>query len=225
MNNDILIITSKVVSLENKLLIKLDGIIPTQRAIELAEKADMDPKVVQIIMDEPNTEVVGHVKNALLTINAFGMIPNSGVDQSNSPKGAVILLPRKPEEFATKIVNRIKDDFGVSVGVIIMDSTVNPLRQGTSGIALAVAGFEPVISDIGKTDLFGRLMVMTTRAIGDNIATAANIVMGESNEQTPFAIVRGLDFNFNDLGKKVDLIPQEYCLFFGPFSELRRMRQ
>ena len=77
--NDILIITSKVVSLEKKLMIKLEDIIPSQQASELGQKANMNPKVVQVILDEPKTEVIGNVQNALLTINTFGMIPNAGV--------------------------------------------------------------------------------------------------------------------------------------------------
>ena len=91
------------------------------------------------------------------------------------------------------------------------------------GVALGISGMEPVIDDRGKQDLYSYTMTITTRAIADNIATASNLVMGESNEQTPFALVRGVEYETKeDVSMFETLMPEEECLYFGPLLQLSR---
>lgn len=111
------------------------------------------------------------------------MIANGGIDQSNvGCEGKFIRLPRNPDKSAVELVKAIRARYGVRVGVIITDSVVHALRRGTSGIALGVAGIKSVIDEIGKPDIFGRKMGITVRAVADNIASGALLLMGETDE-------------------------------------------
>ena len=108
----------------------------------------------------------------------------------------------------------------MQIGVIIADSRTHAMRLGCSGVAIGCAGITSVIDDRGRSDLFGRKLEVTKRAIADNIASAAELVMGEADECTPAAIVRGLGMPIgNQVG--VDSIAADECLFMGVFRKNR----
>ena len=141
-------------------------------------------------------------------------LPNAGVDGSNAPPGCLIPLPLNPDASAIRIRKEIEQLCGVKVGVIIADSRTHAMRSGCSGVAIGCAGIESVIDDRGRTDLFGRRMEVTKRAIADNISSAAEIVMGETDEGVPAAIVRGLDIPIKEVSG-VESIDANDCLFMG----------
>ncbi|MFB5607129.1 MAG: coenzyme F420-0:L-glutamate ligase, partial [Candidatus Nitrosomaritimum yanchengensis] len=118
------------------------------------------------------------------------MAPNAGIDKSNARKNQVILYPNKPYLIAEQIRRKIFLKFLIHVGIILVDSRLMPARIGTSGIAIACAGIEPVLDMRSQKDLDGNLLKVTFQAVIDNIATIANHKMGEGAESKPFAIVR-----------------------------------
>src|SRR5262249_36227592 len=117
--------------------------------------------------------------------------PNAGIDKSNVPRGYVILYPKDPFASARMLRDAILKRLKRRVGVVIADSRLMPTRIGTTGVAIGCCGFLPVEDLRGKKDLFGKVLRVTQRAVADSIATVGVAVMGESDESTPVAIVRG----------------------------------
>ena len=219
-DNDILVIASKIVAVAEGNIRFYDSIEPTGEAIELAEKAHIDPEFAQVILEEAEDNYVGTVPGAITTINQYGLLANAGADQSNAGVEQVILLPKDCKKSAEHIHKENLKQKNKFVGVIIADSRTTPLRLGTVGSALATFGFQSLLDERGNNDLFGRAMHVTVRAIADQLATAAEIVMGETNERTPFAIIRGYPMNRINKEEEIDLntqISAEECMFLGPF--------
>ena len=213
---DILIITSKLVATCENRVISVSNIKPSKRAKLLGEKSSLPSEFVEIVINEAE-EVYGYVEGAILTLKEGVIQANAGVDRSNAPPRTVILLPENPEKTAYVIHKKIREEEGVHVGVIICDSNSLPLRIGTGGFALAVAGFEPVLDERGKIDLFGRPLQVTRRNLADSLAHAAQILMGESDEGIPMVLVRGAPVRLvNDfISSDVLKIAPEKCLFLG----------
>ena len=166
----------------------------------------------------------GAVPGAVLAIRKNIIQANAGVDQSNAGgENHLIILPRNPIRTANKLCKQIKEKINKEVGVIIADSKIHPLRRGTSGFALAVAGFRPIIDDRGSSDLYGRPMSVTTRAIADNLVCGSEILMGETDQKIPIVIARGCkDVVFHDLNDEEEeknnmlmKIDPESCFYMG----------
>jgi len=126
-----------------------------------------------------------------------------------------VLFPAQPYATARRLRQALRQRPGVNVGVILTDSWLMPGRLGTSGVALATAGFRPIQDERGKTDLFGNPMQVTQRGIADSICVCAQMVMGERDEATPFAIVRGTGVALTDDEITVDdvAIPWDMCIY------------
>ncbi len=149
------------------------------------------------------------VKDGIVTCNA-------GIDNSNVEKGSVVLWPEKVWEWVQNFREKLSEKFGVKeLGVVITDSKCTPRRLGVTGFALAWAGFEGIADERGKVDLFGNKISVTQRNLADSIADSAVLIMGETNESSPFAIVREVPVSFTN--EKVDRsgvnIPREEDLF------------
>lgn len=225
-NGDIIVITSKVVSMEQRSSVTLADIVPGDQARELSKLAHLPPEVIQAVVDECNGEVIGAVHGAILTKTPYGLLPNAGLDLSNVPEGYALLLPRNPDRVAQDYQEQIKRITGKQVCVIISDSNIMPLRRGTFSIAIGTAGIRPVHDVRGTRDLFGRELRITTRALADNLATAANMAMGEAAERTPFALIRGLDLVTAESHSNSEmLMPEDQCLFYGPLVHQRREKE
>jgi len=217
--DDILVIASKVVSVVEKRIKKCEDITPTNEAQIVGKKANISSEFAQVILDEANNRYIATVPGAITTLNKYGLMANAGADQSNVGIGKVILLPQNCKISAEKIHKRILDQLNKYVGIIIADSRTMPLRLGTVGGALATYGFKSIIDERGKNDLFGRPMHITTRAIADQLATAAELLMGETTEQTPFVIIRGYPIERISSEDEQDinsLITEDNCMFIGP---------
>jgi coenzyme F420-0:L-glutamate ligase len=158
--------------------------------------------------------IYGGVSKALLTLKNNIWTANAGVDHKNVPKGYVALWPKNSQKSGEKIRKMILERTGRQVGVLIIDSHVTPLRMGTTGVALGIAGFEPVRDYRFDKDLYGNSIHITRHAIADDIASAAHLMMGESSEQTPVILVRNAPVKLCD---RVDLnstiISPKECLF------------
>lgn len=220
-DKDIVSITSKIVSMQQKAAVKISDIIPSEQAKKLAQTSKMDPKLAQIVIDESGNQIYGAVFHAILAKTPYGLSANAGIDMSNAPEGYTLLLPRDPDKEARRIRKRINKEFDVDIAVIIIDSRTIPLRMGTTAVALGVAGMEPIIDERGKDDLYGHKMTITTRAIADNVANSTNMLMGETDERTPFGILRGMKYKSGeDVSMKSTLMPEDQCLYFAPLMKL-----
>jgi len=227
--NDILVITEKVVSFsQNRIIDKSSIIIKDGLAKKLAIKYQMDPAFVQLIINEADT-ILGGVKGVLLTEVHNILIANAGIDQSNSGGlDKFVLLPKDPQETAYNIYQELKEKTYVkNLGIIISDSRVQPMKKGTIGVAIAVAGFEPVENCIGKLDLFNRPLRITKRAIADDLVCGAQVLMGEANEQIPVVLIRDAPVKFTDRKISYDemIINKEDCLFMNVFKDLKNYKK
>lgn len=218
-NDDILVIASKVISVVEKRIIKYEDISPTEEAQIICKDAHISPEFTQIILDESKNRYIGTVPGAITTLNKYGLMANAGADQSNVGDKKVILLPKDCKASAQNIHQKLLNQINLYIGIIIADSRTMPMRLGTVGGALATFGFQSIIDERGKNDLFGRQMHITTRAIADQLATAAELLMGETNEQIPFVIIRGYPIKRITRKEEQDinsLITEENCMFIGP---------
>jgi coenzyme F420-0:L-glutamate ligase len=212
-DGDILVIAESPVATAEGCMVALATVTPSQRAVELGGRYGMDPRLVEVVLGESEA-VVGGVKGFLLTLQQGTLLPNAGVDLSNTPRGTALPLPKDPNGSAVRIRKAIEKKTGARVGVIIADSRTHAMRLGCASVAIGCAGIRAVIDERGRTDLYGRVLEVTQRAVADNIASAAVLVMGEADESIPCAIVRGLGLPIVDeVG--VPAIAAEECLFMG----------
>lgn len=220
---DILIITSKVVALAEGRIVNLHTIKPSKKAKKLAHLSHYlgkpDPRLIELILQE--TDVVFPGKT-LTTLKNNILIPSAGIDLSNAPAGHAILWPKNPQKTAKKLWQTFRKRFHLrKLGIIISDSRCQPLRLGTTGIALAWAGFYGIEDARGKKDIYGKPLRVTQKAIADNLASAALVVMGEAGEKIPFAIVRNAPVKFtNRIPRKNEMfVKPEDCIFSGVYNK------
>jgi coenzyme F420-0:L-glutamate ligase / coenzyme F420-1:gamma-L-glutamate ligase len=218
-DGDILVLAETAIATAEGNIIRLSEIIPSDRARELAARYLIDPAVAEVVLRESDS-IVGGIPGFLLCMKGGTLLPNAGVDASNAPPGCVTPLPVNPDQTALRIKNVIGQVTGARIGVIIADSRTHAMRLGCSGVAIGCAGFMAVIDDRGRSDLFGRKLEVTKRAVADNIASAAELVMGEADECTPAAIIRGIGLPIND-AVGIESIAADECLFMGVFAKSR----
>jgi len=191
-DGDVIVISSKFVAISEGRIVKLDSVIPSEYAVELASKYGMPAELCELIIRESD-EIMGGVVGFILAAKDGVLAPNAGIDRSNIVPGRAVLYPRNAMESASMIVDAMRFRHGLRIGVVVSDSRLMPTRRGTTGVALAVAGLEAVVDLRGKEDLFGNVLRVTSQAIADDLCSAAQLVMGEADEATPFVLIRGLD--------------------------------
>jgi coenzyme F420-0:L-glutamate ligase/coenzyme F420-1:gamma-L-glutamate ligase len=218
-DGDILVVTSKVVALTQGRIVNYKEIKPSKKAEELAKKYSLDPGFIEIILKEADA-VYGGVYRAILTMKDKVFVANAGADLSNAPEGFAILWPENPAIKAKKLKKEIENEFKVKIGVIISDSHCIPLRAGTFGFALTTVGFKSVIDERGKKDLFGKKMNITRRAIADDLASAAQILMGETDWRIPAVLIRDSGIEIKDSVENSEtLMPPDECLYSSIYIE------
>ena len=214
-DGDVLVVSSKFVAISEGRLVELRSVEAGARAKELASKFRMDPRLCELVLRESD-QVLGGIPGFLLTVKDGLLTPNAGIDKSNVRHGMVVLYPRRPEASAQQIRESLQYSLGVSVGVVICDSRLSPTRRGTTGVAIAASGVEAVLDMRGRKDLFGNVLKVTAQGVADDLSSAAEILMGESDEATPIVLVRGLRKN---LLRKTEYpsarfaIPMEECVY------------
>jgi coenzyme F420-0:L-glutamate ligase len=192
--DDILVISSKFVSMSEGALVALKSVKVSKRANILASKFKMDGRIAELTLQQ-SQQIVSGIPGFLLTINDGMIAPNAGIDKSNCPPGKVIVYPKDSFSSARLLRRKIFDKLRIRIAVVISDSRLMPTRIGCTGIAIGVSGFEPVEDFRGKKDLFGKKLRVTFKATADCLATLGVFVMGESNESIPFVVIRGADVN------------------------------
>jgi coenzyme F420-0:L-glutamate ligase len=196
-DDDIVVISSKFVSMSEGAVVDLGKVRVSKKARSLATKCHMEPKMAELVLRESDYIVKG-VPGFLLAVRDGMIAPNAGIDKSNVPKGYAILYPRDPFDTAEKLREKFLAVRGIRVGIVLADSRLMPTRIGTTGVAIACAGFEPVDDLRGRKDLFGNILKVTFKAVADGLATMGVAVMGESEESTPAAVVRGARVTWSD---------------------------
>jgi len=218
-SGDVLVVAETAVSTVEGGIIALDGIVPDGESLRLARKYSLDPRLVQCIRAESD-EIVGGIPGFLLCMKHGTLLPNAGIDTSNAPPGCITPLPRNPNRSAACLMHEIERRTGARIGIVIADSRTHPMRAGCSGVAIGCAGIPSVIDARGRRDLYGKELHVTRQALADNIASSAEIVMGEADESTPAAIVRGLGIPITDtIG--IETIAASECLFMGLLEKSR----
>jgi coenzyme F420-0:L-glutamate ligase/coenzyme F420-1:gamma-L-glutamate ligase len=196
-NNDIIVISSKFVSMSEGSIVSLRMVKASRKAQTIAAKCHMDAKMAELVLRESDYFIKG-VPGFLLAIRDGMIAPNAGIDKSNVPKGYAILYPRDPFGTAEKMRLKFLVEQGIRIGIVIADSRLMPTRIGTTGVAIACAGLQPIEDLRGRYDLFGNVLRVTFKAVADGLATMGVAVMGESDESTPVAIVRGAKVEWSD---------------------------
>jgi coenzyme F420-0:L-glutamate ligase / coenzyme F420-1:gamma-L-glutamate ligase len=196
-DNDIIIVSSKFVSISEGSVTKLDRVKVTHKAELIAEKFHIDERLAELVLRE-SEHIYGGIPGFLLCRKNGMLCPNAGIDKSNIPRGYAVLYPRSPFESAERLKLDFWNRMGVEIFVVISDSRLMPGRKGTTGVAISHSGFEPVIDERGKKDLFGNILRVTMRAVGDGLASIGVAIMGESKESTPVVVVRGFQVKKTD---------------------------
>ncbi len=213
-SDDILVLAQKIVSKSENRFARLSDTVPSQQAKELALTCDKDPRMVQLVLNE-SSQVIRASRGVLIVRHKLGhVMANAGLDQSNigNDEDLFLLLPENPDRSAQQLRNAIREETGVTIGIVICDSFGRPWRMGTTGVCIGCAGIHAVQDQRGETDLFGKILQVTMPANGDEIAAAASLIMGEASEGTPIVHIRGM--NISGEGNSSALIrPLEEDLF------------
>ena len=215
-SDDILVVTSKIVSKAEGRYADLRDVVPGAEALRLAAITRKEPRLVELALREASA-VVRAAPHVLILRHRLGhVMANAGIDQSNlGPDSAekVLLLPVDPDGSAAALRRGIGKRLGVIPGVVISDSFGRPWRLGVVNVAIGASGLDVLVDKRGERDRDGRTMEVTQIAVGDMIATAAGMVCGEGAEGVPAALVRGYGLNSGDRQASALLRPIEQDLF------------
>ena len=195
-DRDVLVVTHKIISNAEGRYRSLADVTPSPRARQLAAATGKDPALVEVILSE-SRQVVRSRRELIITEHCSGMVmANAGIDQSNVPGGSerVLLLPENPDASSAALRTALGARFGVDIAVVVSDSVGRAWRNGVVGLALGAAGL-PALQDLrGRNDLEGRALKVTQVGLADEIASAAELLMGEADEGRPAVLVRGVQW-------------------------------
>jgi coenzyme F420-0:L-glutamate ligase / coenzyme F420-1:gamma-L-glutamate ligase len=210
-DGDVLVVAQKIVSKAEGRVVELADVEPSERALELAG-ADADPRHVETILHETARVVRSRPPLVIAETHHGFVCASAGVDASNAPRpGTLVLLPEQPDASAARIRDRLRELTGRTVGVIVSDSFGRPFRQGTTDVAIGVAGIRPLLDLRGTVDAAGHELRATQIAVADEIAGAAELVRPKAGA-IPVAIVRGLALAGDGSAQEL-VMPAERDLF------------
>jgi coenzyme F420-0:L-glutamate ligase/coenzyme F420-1:gamma-L-glutamate ligase len=209
-DGDVVVVAQKVVSKAEGRIVRLGDVVATDRARELA--GDRDPRHVQVVLDE-SARIVRTRPPLVIAETRHGFVcASAGVDASNAKgEGTLILLPLDPDASAAALREVLRERTARDVGVIVSDSFGRAWRQGTTEVALGVAGIAPLLDLNGRRDAAGYELHATLIARADELASAAELVMGKL-ERVPAAVVRGAGAAGHGSGRDL-VMPPERDLF------------
>ena len=207
---DVLVVAQKIVSKAEGRIVRLDELEPSAQALELA--GDRDPRHVEAILQE-SARVIRVRPPLIISETRHGYVcASAGVDASNAKgAGTLVLLPLDPDASATRLRIALQELTGREIGIVVSDSFGRPFRQGTTDVALGVAGISPLRDLRGARDSMGYELQATQIAIADELAAAAELVMCKV-DGIPAALVRGIDVRGDGSGREL-VIPEERDLF------------
>jgi len=196
---DLLVVSQKIVSKAEGRIVRLSEITPTADTVRMAEELGRDPRLIEIILRE-SRRVVRRDKGVLIVETHQGWIcANAGVDQSNVDADSACLLPEDSDRSARALRDGLRALTGHDLGIIIADTFGRPWREGLTNVAIGVAGLEPLKSYLGEKDPAGHVLQATILAVADELASAAEPIMGKL-DRIPVVIIRGLDWMRGESG-------------------------
>ena len=214
-DGDVLVIAQKIVSKAEGRAVRLATVTPSARAIALAKETGKDPRLVELILGESD-EVLRYRRDVIVVAHRLGFVTaNAGIDQSNvgSDDAEALLLPRDPDASCSALRATLRRRTGADTGVVINDSHGRAWRNGTVGVALGVAGLPALVDLRGRPDLYDRALRITEVGLADELAAAASLLMGQSNEGRPVVLARGVPYPRRDGSVRELLRPRDRDLF------------
>lgn len=192
-DGDVIAIAQKIFSKAENRIVALKNVLPSERAFKIARKTGKNPKFVELVLEETES-VLKATREILLVKDKRGLICiNAGIDKSNvEGMGRFTLLPENPDLSAEKCRKEIKKLTGKNVAIIICDTYSRPFRRGQVNFAIGFAGIKPFKDYRGKEDLFGQTLKVKNVAVVDEIAAAAELLMGQAKEARPVVVFKGL---------------------------------
>ena len=198
---DLLVVSQKIVSKTEGRIVSLASVVPSREAAQIAEEIGRDPRLVEVILRE-SRRVVRKAPGVLIVETHHGWIcANAGVDQSNVDAETACLLPEDSDRSARQLRESLCGLTGHDLGIIIADTFGRPWREGLTNVAIGVAGLEPIKSYLGEKDPAGYVLQATILAVADELASAAEPVMGKL-DRIPVVIIRGLDWPRGETGSR-----------------------
>ena len=209
-NGDVLVVAQKAVSKAEGRIVRLAEVEPSDEARRLA--GDEDPRRLEVILRE-SKRIVRTRPPLVIAETRHGFVcASAGVDSSNAPEAeTVVLLPEDPDASAARIRERLRELAGIEVGVVVSDSFGRPWRQGTTDVAIGLAGIRPLLDLKGVRDAAGYELHATVIAVADELAAAAELVLGKT-AGIPAALIRGYDASGEGSGREL-VMPEERDLF------------
>ncbi|WP_340101448.1 coenzyme F420-0:L-glutamate ligase [Salinibaculum salinum] len=217
-DGDVVVLTSKIVSIAENRFVEADDVTVTDRAERVASVTDLDPREVAVIYEESEVlgaipvadigedfilehaadreaaeEAIEKMPSALLTDRDGRLCSNAGVDWSNSPEGMMTLLPEDPDRSAREIRRGLEEQTGADVAVVLADSEI--MGAGTMDLAVGCSGIEAVDSNFGRTDLYGEPKIGGLDLLANELTAGSALLFGQADEQIPAVVVRGLDYD------------------------------
>ena len=193
LDGNLIIIAHTIISKSEGRVVHGDEVSISGRARKIAEQNGFDPVQVELALRE-SKEVI-RSDGVFITETTTGLVCNfSGVDHSNAPKDSYVLLPEDPDRSAKEILGKLTDATGVKLGIIITDTQGRPWRKGSVNLAIGSAGINAFKHNRGKQDLYGRTLKSSTVCQVDELAAAAEPIMGQADEGIPIVIIRGYEY-------------------------------
>jgi coenzyme F420-0:L-glutamate ligase/coenzyme F420-1:gamma-L-glutamate ligase len=197
-SGDVLVVAQKIVSKAEGRSVRLAEVTPSARAIELAHLVEKDPRLVELMLLESRA-VLRAKRGVLIVEHRLGFVmASAGIDQSNVAGGnaeeTALLLPEDPDRSARRMQEGVRNACGAEVGIVINDSFGRAWRNGVTGVAIGVAGIPALVDLRGRPDREGRPLRVTQVAAADELAAAASLLMGQSDEGCPVVLARGFPY-------------------------------
>ena len=210
-DNDVIVVAQKIISKSENRYVDLDKVEVSEEAKDLATKLNKDKGLIQTIINESN-KIISTEKNVVIVEHKLGFINiNAGIDQSNIPqdKNLALLLPENPTKSAIDLHQELTKFLNKNISIIISDSMTRPFRSGVTNFALASHNIQSLIDLKGEEDMFGNKLKGTEIASADELASAAGLLMGQSDEGIPVVIIKGFNRSSYQTNNAFDLIVNE----------------
>ena len=210
-DNDVIVVAQKIISKSENRYVDLDKVEISEEAKDLATKLNKDKGLIQTIINESN-KIISTEKNVVIVEHKLGFINiNAGIDQSNIPqdKNLALLLPENPTKSAVDLHQELTKFLNKNISIIISDSMTRPFRSGVTNFALASHNIQSLIDLKGEEDMFGNKLKGTEIATADELASAAGLLMGQSDEGIPVVVIKGFNRSSYQINNAFDLIVNE----------------
>ncbi|AKB34703.1 Coenzyme F420:L-glutamate ligase [Methanosarcina siciliae C2J] len=191
-DRDIIVIASTIVAKAEGETFRLENITPGEEALAIASRTGKDARFIQAVLSK-SKEVFVEAPFMLVTTLAGHTCVNAGVDESNIEEGFLLYSPENPDSSASILGARLENISGKKLSVIITDTNGRAFKIGQTGVAIGIYKIKPIKRWIGEKDLFDKVLEITEEAVADELAGAANILMGEGAGGIPVVVIRGLD--------------------------------